>query len=183
MQKILVHICCGPCYLYPYRILNEEGFTVMGYFFNPNIHPFLEFKKRADTVKQLESQESRMGIIYDETYDLEKFLQSVAFREDSRCIYCYHMRLKQAVITARHGKFDCFSTTLLYSKFQKHEIIREIAESLAKQYHVPFLYRDFREGWKEGIERSKKLELYRQPYCGCIYSERDRYCQDKPSNS
>ncbi|MGA1823546.1 MAG: epoxyqueuosine reductase QueH [bacterium] len=179
MKKILVHICCGPCFLYPYRILREEDFSVFGHFFNPNIHPFLEFKRRLDTVKELASKEKEMRILYDERYELEKFLQAIAFREQSRCIYCYYMRLKQTVLTAKHGKFDFFSTTLLYSKFQKHDIIRDVCNSLAEKHGVPFLYRDFREGWKEGIARSRELGLYRQPYCGCIYSERDRYAAIK----
>ncbi len=84
---------------------------------------------------------------------------------------CYHERLKATVMVARKGKFDAFSSTLLYSKFQKHELIHEIGESLGKQYGVRFLYQDFREGWKQGIEESKRLGMYRQQYCGCIYSE------------
>jgi predicted adenine nucleotide alpha hydrolase (AANH) superfamily ATPase len=80
---------------------------------------------------------------------------------------------------ARHGKFDYFTTTLLHSKFQKHELIRSIGESLGKSCGVPFLYRDFREGWKQGIETSKRLNMYRQQYCGCIYSEKERFFKEE----
>ena len=89
------------------------------------------------------------------------------------------MRLKETAIIARHGKFPYFSSTLLYSKYQDHDMISQIGSSLGKRYGVKFLYRDFREGWKEGIEQSKLMNLYRQKYCGCIYSERDRYLGEK----
>ena len=97
------------------------------------------------------------------------------FREEDRCSFCYHDRLKTTATIARHGKFDYFTSTLLQSKFQQHDMIHSIGESLGKSHDVPFLYRDFREGWKEGVETSKQLNLYRQQYCGCIYSEKERY--------
>jgi hypothetical protein len=76
---------------------------------------------------------------------------------------------------ARRGGFDAYTTSLLYSRFQDHERIRETGEAVARSSGVPFLYEDFRAGWKEGIEESRRLELYRQQYCGCIYSEKERY--------
>ena len=175
MPRILVHICCAPCFIYPYKVLKQEGFSVFGLFFNPNIHPYLEFKKRLNAVRELESMEQDLKIIYHDNYDLEKFLQSVVFRENIRCNHCYNIRLEKTAIVARRGKFDNFTTTLLYSKQQKHQIICDIATSLGKKYGVPFLYKNFSEGWKEGILDSKRLNLYRQTYCGCIYSEKERY--------
>ena len=103
------------------------------------------------------------------------FLRKAAFRESQRCRICYHDRLDAAARIAKKGRFDYFSTTLLYSKFQNHDQIRTIAEAVAKSVGIPFYYRDFRDGWKRGIEVSKSLGLYRQNYCGCIYSEKDRY--------
>ena len=88
---------------------------------------------------------------------------------------CYYDRLKYTAIVAKKGNFDYFTTTLLYSKFQKHEMIKEIGESLAKEYGVNFYYEDFRQYWQEGIELSKARKMYRQQYCGCIYSEKERY--------
>ena len=88
---------------------------------------------------------------------------------------CYAERLERAASVAKSGCFDAFTTTLLVSPFQKHDLIRKIGEEAGKKYGVEFLYKDFREGFKEGVEKSKELGLYRQPYCGCIYSERDRY--------
>ncbi len=146
----------------------------MGFFYNRNIHPYQECQRRENALRTYAEQVD-LKVIYQEGYDIETFLQNVVFREEKRCLYCYHDRLRSAAIIARRGKFDYFTSTLLQSKFQKHEMIRSIGESLGKSYGVTFLYRDFREGWKEGIETSKRLGMYRQQYCGCIYSEKERY--------
>ncbi len=174
MKKVLVHICCAPCFLYPYEVLLKEGYQVRGLFYNPNIHPYTEYKKRLQTLRELEAIKG-MKIIYRDNYDLDAFLRGVTFREEKRCLFCYYMRLKETAIIARHGNFSCFTSTLLYSKYQDHEAVCRISSSLSERYGVSFLYQDFRTGWKAGIEKSKALGLYRQQYCGCIYSERDRY--------
>ena len=114
-------------------------------------------------------------ICYQEGYDLEGFLQNVVFRESERCSYCYYERLRSTALMAKRGKFDYFSTTLLYSKFQKHDKLKSIGEEIGKSVGVQIYYQDFRTGWKEGVEASKRLGLYRQQYCGCIYSEKERY--------
>lgn len=117
----------------------------------------------------------RLKIIWTEEYNLEDFLRSVAFREKDRCRYCYYARLKYTLDIARAKRFEVFTTTLLYSKFQDHEMIKTIGESLAKEYGLIFYYHDFREGWAEGREISRELMMYRQSYCGCIYSEKERF--------
>jgi len=147
---------------------------MMGFFYRHNIHPFQECMKREDTLKQY-SQSVDLKVIYQSDYKLEKFLQSIVFREKDRCRYCYYDRLKATALVAKKGKFEGFTTTLLYSKFQNHELIKQTGEAIAKKYGLKFFYHDFREGWKFGIEESKRLEMYRQQYCGCIYSEKDRY--------
>jgi predicted adenine nucleotide alpha hydrolase (AANH) superfamily ATPase len=147
---------------------------VMGFFYRHNIHPFTECLKREDTLKQY-SDSIGLKVIYQKDYKIEEFLQSIVFREKDRCRYCYYDRLKATALVAKKGKFEGFTTTLLYSKFQNHELIRQTGEALAKNYNLKFFYHDFREGWKSGIEESKSLEMYRQQYCGCIYSEKDRY--------
>jgi len=173
-MKLLLHICCAPCAIYPLRILKEEGHEVMGFFYRHNIHPYTECMKRENTLKSFADSES-LRVIYQDGYEMEQFIRNVVFRENDRCTYCYHDRLQSAAHIARHGKFDCFTSTLLYSKFQKHDTIRKIGTSVGKSIGVPFLYEDFRTGWKEGITVSKERKLYRQPYCGCIYSEKERY--------
>jgi predicted adenine nucleotide alpha hydrolase (AANH) superfamily ATPase len=176
-MKILLHTCCGPCSIYPVDVLRNEGFTVMGYFYRNNIHPYSECLKREETLASY-AEAIGLPLIVQKGYALEEFLRNTVFREKDRCLYCYHDRLLTTALMARHGKFDAFSTTLLYSRRQKHDIIRSVGESVAKESGVRFLYRDFRDGWNLGIEESKKRGMYRQPYCGCIYSEKDRFFRE-----
>jgi len=173
-MKILFHICCAPCALYPYFRMREEGLDPTGYFYNPNIHPYLEYKKRLDTVKDFAL---RVGLemYYRDGYDLDEFLAGAAGKGSSRCEPCYRMRLDAAGAAAREKGFNAFTTSLLYSKYQKHDLVRGIAEEMALKHGVEFYYEDFRLGWREGIVESKAMGLYRQAYCGCIFSERDRY--------
>jgi epoxyqueuosine reductase len=173
-MKILLHICCAPCSIYPIRALKNLNFSIMGFFYPHNIHPFTEMKCRKDTLISYANQIG-LRVIYQEGYNLEEFLRNTAFREDYRCHYCYYDRLKTAALLAKHGKFEYFTSTLLYSKFQKHDLIKSIGENLGKMVGVDFYYNDFRKGWKEGIAESKALEMYRQQYCGCIYSEKERF--------
>ncbi len=173
-MKLLLHTCCGPCSIYPVQALRSAQYEVMGFFYRNNIHPFTECLKRQETLSTYASQIGLKLIIADD-YNLEIFLQNVAFREKNRCHYCYHSRLQATAQLAKRSKFDAFSTTLLYSKFQQHDTIRDIGESIGRQIGLPFIYQDFRIGWKQGVAQSKKLGMYRQQYCGCIYSEKDRY--------
>ncbi len=173
-MKLLLHTCCAPCSVYPLKEIRSQNIDVMGFFYRHNIHPFQECKKREDSLREY-SDSIGLKVIYQDDYKIEEFLQSIAFRETDRCRYCYHDRLKATALVAKKGKFQAFSTTLLYSKFQNHELIKETGVSLAKKYGLKFFYQDFRSGWKLGIEESKRLEMYRQQYCGCIYSEKDRF--------
>ncbi|MDD9304679.1 MAG: epoxyqueuosine reductase QueH [Desulfobacter sp.] len=177
-MKLLLHACCGPCTIYPLEVLRQMDMDVMGYFYRHNIHPFTECLKREETLKEF-AQDMDLKMIWQKRYELETFLRSVAFREKNRCRYCYHARLKAAALVAKKGKFDGFTTTLLYSKFQNHKAIIEIGQALGKEYGLKFFYHDFREGWKQGIETSKQRKMYRQQYCGCIYSEKDRFFKEE----
>ena len=173
-MKILAHICCGPCAIYPLEVLRQEGHEVHGLYFNPNIHPYQEYVRRWETLASW-AQQMELPVIYEAEYDLESFFRETVFREQERCRFCYALRLKQAAHIARRGKFEAVTTTLLYSKFQRHDLVAEIGREAAARYGVEFLYRDFREGWQIGIRKSKEMGMYRQQYCGCIFSERDRY--------
>lgn len=173
-MKILLHICCAPCSIYPIKFLRTDGFEVMGFFYRHNIHPYTECIKRQEALASY-AEMIDLRVIYQEGYDLNGFLQNIVFRESERCVYCYHDRLKSTALMAKRGKFDYFSSTLLYSKFQKHEMIKSIGESIGSSVGLPFYYHDFREGWESGVEESKHLGLYRQKYCGCIYSEKERF--------
>ncbi|KJS29063.1 MAG: hypothetical protein VR64_21785 [Desulfatitalea sp. BRH_c12] len=181
-MKLLLHICCGPCSIYPVRILREQRMALMGFFYRGNIHPYTECLKRQQTLTEYAARID-LKLIVDEAYDLEAFLRKAAFREHERCRFCYYERLRTTAMFARRGKFDAFSTTLLYSKYQKHDLIRSVGESVASEVGVAFHYQDFRIGWREGVTVSKELGMYRQQYCGCIYSEKERYLGNRSIGS
>ncbi|HPT68503.1 MAG TPA: epoxyqueuosine reductase QueH [Syntrophomonas sp.] len=174
MPKLLLHICCGPCASYPVPALREEGFELMGYYYNPNIHPYTEWQKRRDSLQDYATAVN-LQVLFDEDYDPAQYFQTVSFREARRCFYCYQLRLEKAAQIARKGKFDYFTTTLLVSKYQRHDWIRELGESIGEKYEIPFLYRDFREGFRQTGINAREMDLYRQQYCGCLYSEMERY--------
>ncbi|MDI6709755.1 MAG: epoxyqueuosine reductase QueH [Bacillota bacterium] len=173
-MKTLLHICCGPCSIYPLEWLRTEGHGVQGYFFNPNIHPYTEYLKRRETLEAYAAQVD-LPLIVAKDYRLEDYFRHVAYREAERCRLCYTLRLRQAAGVARRGKFDAFTTTLLVSPFQKHDLIRAVGEAAGREFGVAFLYHDFREGFKEATQRSRDLGMYRQQYCGCLFSEYERY--------
>lgn len=173
-MKLLLHICCGPCVIYPLKRLREEGVDVTGLYYNPNIHPFREYRKRLETLVAYARQKD-LGLIFSGDYPLEGFLRATADGVEERCRTCYAMRLAETARIAREGGYDAFSTTILYSRFQKHDLVRETGETLSREWNVPFYYEDFRKGWNEGVAVSRELEMYRQPYCGCVYSEKERF--------
>lgn len=177
-KSVLLHVCCAPCSLYCIKVLQELGQDVHLFWYNPNIHPYTEYVKRFDEVKKL-AETSMLPLLAHDEYALEEFLRKAAFHEDERCISCYLMRLDETARMAAQLEIPAFTTSLLYSKFQKHELIRATGEEAARKYGVKFLYHDFREGWRYGVDTSKEMGMYRQQYCGCIYSEKDRYLPRK----
>lgn len=175
-MKLLLHICCAPCLIYPHRVLKDRGIELEGLYYNPNIHPYSEYEKRQNTLRRF-AAEAALEVFFPAEYPMEDFLRGVVFREKDRCAFCYYQRLSYAADFAKKNAFDAFSTTLLYSRFQKHDLIREIARGLSVKHGIDFYYEDFRTGWKEGVEASRAAGMYRQQYCGCIYSEKERYCR------
>lgn len=173
-MKHLLHTCCGPCLIYPLKVLQDQGLEVTGFFYNPNIHPYKEYKKRLTSLVQLAEIENIPLIVRGE-YGFNEYIRRVVFNEMQRCSICYDLRLEETVLFAKQNEFSSFSTTLLYSKFQNHQLIKEKCSYLSKYYGILFVYDDFRLGWQEGIDLSVEKNLYRQPYCGCIYSEQERY--------
>jgi epoxyqueuosine reductase len=177
-KKLLLHICCGPCTAYPLKALRGEGFSVDGYFYNPNIHPYTEFKKRQEALEAY-AKENGLKLASEVGYDMEEFLRYIVGKECDRCSYCYEMRLRKTAQAAKDSGYHAFSTTLLYSIYQKHELIVQVGDVIAEDIGVEFVYRDFREGWKEGREMTFESGMYRQKYCGCIYSEKERYMKSE----
>ncbi|MBC7326870.1 epoxyqueuosine reductase QueH [bacterium] len=170
-MKILLHTCCAPCATFVVKSLREEGFEPVLFFYNPNIHPLSEYLLREEAVK-LFAEKENLEVIYGE-YGLVQFLREVVFREGNRCTICYYLRLSRTAQYAKENGFQFFTTTLLLSPYQKQETIMELGKQLEKETGVQFLFRDFRPGYYESIRLSKELGLYRQKYCGCIYSEEE----------
>ncbi len=173
-MNLLLHTCCGPCAIYPVRVLRNDSIHVTGYYHRNNIHPLTECLRREETLRTYAAA-IELPLIVQKGYDVEGFIQNMAFRETRRCVVCYHERLTATAIVARKGGFDAFSSTLLYSRYQRHDILKSVGEEVSVAVGIDFLYRDFRDGWQEGVDESRAREMYRQPYCGCIYSEKERY--------
>jgi predicted adenine nucleotide alpha hydrolase (AANH) superfamily ATPase len=173
-KRLLLHICCGPCSITTLQMLIGEGYEVTGLFYNPNIHPLTEYVKRRDGCLAVASKLGIKVIVKDDEYRPQEWFRAVAYRENNRCFHCYAQRMERTAQIAKKGKFDFFSTTLLYSKYQRHDAIAALGRDLQSP-STQFLYHDFRVGWQEGIETSKKWDIYRQQYCGCLYSENERY--------
>ncbi len=172
-MRILVHICCAPCFTYPYKQLLKEGHEVTGFFYNPNIHPYTEYRNRKKSLEKF-VEIARLRVLYIDQYDLEAYLRGALDAKD-RCKFCYTYRLAEAAKTASLLDFDAFTTTLLISPYQKHEMLARVGETIADEYGIEFYYEDFRKGYKESRELAKSYELYMQKYCGCIFSEKQRY--------
>lgn len=173
-MKLLMHICCANCCLYPLKSLFSKNIEVKGLWFNPNIHPYTEYKNRLDALKKLQNGWD-IDIEYIDKYGLKEFIKKIVNNEDNRCTLCYYMRLDECAKIAKKMGLDGFTTTLLVSPYQKFDIIINIGKELENKYSIIFYVEDFRKGWKEGLKMSKELGLYRQKYCGCIYSEMERY--------
>ena len=176
MERLLLHTCCAPCSVYCVSSLREEGIEPVSFWFNPNIHPYQEYKARRDTLVSY-AEAIGMELLVRENYGLRGFVRAVCGDLDHRCGYCYTCRLEEtARYAAEHG-FTCFSTTLLVSPYQDHDGICRAAGHLAEQYGVPFLYRDFRPGFRRGQAEARERGLYMQKYCGCVFSEEERYAK------
>lgn len=180
-MKLLMHICCAPCSLYPLTVVRDRGIEVSGLWFNPNIHPFIEYKNRFDSVKKLKLLWG-LNIEYKDEYGLKEFLRNIVGREDNRCEYCYSVRLEETAKKAKEINADAFTTSLLVSPYQKFDAIISIGRLIQDRYGVEFYAEDFKSGFNEGRRLSRELKLYRQKYCGCIYSEIERYIKTGSRN-
>ena len=174
MEKVLVHACCAHCAAYTVQYWRQPGYEVGGFWYNPNIHPYTEHQNRLESMKSL-AKEINLPLIIEEAYDLIKYFQRVAGHETERCRHCFRLRLSRTAEIARHNGFGAFTTTLLISPHQKNDIIRETGDEIAAEYGVEFLYADLRKRYSDSRHITKPLDLYRQQYCGCVYSEWERY--------
>ena len=170
---LLVHVCCGPCLTYPAEWLGEREIEFECFFFNPNIHPYVEFQKRLATFRKYVENEGIPSVV-EEQYGLVEFLRRVVGKEQQRCEICYNWRFDAAAQKAKQAGCDAFTSTMLLSPYQDQEMMKSIAEEAATRHGVDFPYVDWRPGYRKSIQLSKAAELYRQRYCGCIYSEAER---------
>ncbi|MDD5475844.1 MAG: epoxyqueuosine reductase QueH [Syntrophales bacterium] len=177
-MKILLHICCAPCAIHPLHELRREGHQVTGFFDNPNIHPLPEYRKRLETLIDYAAQEG-LPLIQADHYEPEAYFNAIRFEGTRRCAACYRLRLKRTALTARREGFEGFTSTLFYSIYQDHGLLKEIAGECAAEKGLDFCYQDFREGWREGVSLSRRMGMYRQRYCGCLFSEKERFEQDQ----
>ncbi len=178
MAKVLLHTCCAPCANQCIDALLAEQHEVTAFWYNPNIHPFVEYRSRRNTLRDYCAS---IGLPLEENdeYALRPFVREVADDIAGRCIHCYEMRLfRTAQFASEHG-FDGFTSSLFISPYQKHELMRDVAERAAKEFGVAFYYRDFRPLFHAGQDRARELGLYMQKYCGCVFSEEERYRKPK----
>jgi hypothetical protein len=182
LSEVLIHICCAHCAAYTVEYWRKQGYETAGFWYNPNIHPYTEHRQRLESTKSLAAQID-MPLIISEGYDMPEYFRRVAGHEEERCRHCFELRLAKTAETAREKGYDAFTTTLLISPHQKHELIKEIGEKAALRQAqgergekgVEFLYADLRKCYSDSRHITKPMELHRQQYCGCLYSEWERY--------
>ena len=177
-MKVLMHSCCGPCSAYPIKALREEGHDLVGYWYNLNIHPYKEYESRLNALKEY-SKLVDLNVIYEDYYGLREFTKNVIDKLDNRCGYCYTSRIDHIAKYAKENGYDAFTSTLFISPYQKHDLLKTICEKIAKKYDIEFLYRDFRPYYREGQAMFRETGLYMQKYCGCVFSEEERYKKTK----
>ncbi len=183
-MKLLLHSCCAPCLIYPYDELTKKvGTNITVFYFNPNIHPYKEFRKRIASL-EFYSKLNNIHSSINQNYMLEYFLKEVLSRPAGidRCKICYEIRLGETARFAKENSYDAFTTTLLVSPFQNHDLLHETGKKIAEQCNLLYLSEDFRSGFKTGREKAKDLNLYLQSYCGCIFSEEERYRKSAMKN-
>lgn len=185
-KNILLHSCCAPCSSYVITFLSNY-FNITILYYNPNIYPKEEYEKRKlEQIKLINSLKTKNKLDYlDCDYDNNLYNDLIKGYENeleggSRCHICFNLRLEKTAKIAKENKFDYFSSTLTVSPHKNSKIINEIGKVLEKKHNIKWLYSDFKknEGFKQSIELSKKYNLYRQDYCGCIYSQKTKEKQE-----
>lgn len=170
-MSMLLHACCGPCAMYPVDMLLESGKELDLFWYNPNIHPEFEWNRRLENLHKC-ADHYKVNLIEGGDECMQEYWEEKTYlaEYDSRCHMCYDIRLDSVARFAAENGYDSFSTTLLVSPYQQHEVIRMTGERKAEEYGVKFEYIDFRPGFRKGQNMARDIGLYRQKYCGCIFS-------------
>ncbi len=184
MKKVLMHVCCAPCFITIQEDIEENGMLINGerekvdmtaFFYNPNIHPKAEYERRKESFIKFCNMKNVKNVICDE-YDMTGFIKDVVEQTGEnkkykiRCQYCYYRRLEKAFKYASENGYDIVSTTLTRSPFQNHDLINAVANNLSKKYNVEYVYSDYRHTYYEGQKKAREYGLYMQKYCGCVFS-------------
>lgn len=179
-MSILLHACCGPCAMYPVDYLLNEGKKLDLFWYNPNIHPQFEWNRRRENLQKC-ADHYKVNLIEGQDECMQEYWEEKTYLTDfnSRCEMCYDIRLDEAARFASENGYDAFSTTLLVSPYQQHELIVKTAKMKAELYGVRFDYYDFRPGFRQGQNMARDIGLYRQKYCGCIFSLEESEFKDK----
>ena len=173
-MKLLLHTCCAPCSIKCIEALRAEKIEPTLFWCNPNIHPYTEYRSRRDALKEY-AKSINANLLLNDEYGLRPFILAVSPDFNSRCEYCYKTRLIETAKFALNNGYEAFSTTLLISPYQNHDLIKQIAQKIADDKKIAFLYRDFRKHFRSGQQSARALGIYMQKYCGCVFSEEDRY--------
>jgi predicted adenine nucleotide alpha hydrolase (AANH) superfamily ATPase len=174
LSRLLLHVCCGPCASGAFPFWLGKTDRVTAFFFNPNIHPFLEYRRRLSGARDV-ADYADIDLVVDDSYDPEEWFASVSKGPGSRCERCISLRLDRAAQEAAALGCEAFSTTLSISPWQDHESIRAEGEKAARQHGPRFLYEDLRPLYGDSRRLSLERGIYRQKYCGCLVSECERY--------
>ena len=178
LDRIFLHICCGPCAEWPVEFLYSKNIDIQAYFYNPNIHPEIENKRRSKNAQKL-MEIKNIPLIIDEDYLEEKWKTGTWEDEKSRCRMCYQIRMMKAAQAAKENGFTSFTTSLLVSPYQNFDAIVEAGFVAGRKEDIQFLPFDFRDGYRKGQEMAKNDGLYRQKYCGCIFSLESSFFKEK----
>ncbi len=173
-MRLLLHTCCGPCASASIPVWHGRGWQVVGFFFNPNIQPLMEWRRRATGARDVAAA-TGVEMVEDAAYDPAAWFASVPFGEGPRCHGCVVQRLMRTAAEAVARDCQAFSTTLSLSPYQDHDAIRAAGEQAGRCYDVEFLYEDLRPLYGESRRLSRDWGIYRQKYCGCLISEWERY--------
>ena len=189
-MKLLLHACCAPCSIQCALALASDGIQLCLLWYNPNIHPYSEYCSRLDALRKFAGEKNLLLI-----NELNEYPQTIRdnpcnsvmpffnLEKPERCVLCYRVRLEKTVQAAAKNGYDAFSTTLLISPYQNHELLRQIGDELTLTSGPEFLYRDFRSLFRKGQSQAREAGYYMQKHCGCFLSKEERYnCGQKANN-
>jgi epoxyqueuosine reductase len=181
MRGILVDTCCGPCAIPALRTFTPPDYEAHYLFYNPNVHPYREYRRRLESFEELMTQEKLAYTVLP--YEPVEWIRAIAFREESRCELCYRLRLRKAADVAIDEGYEALATTLFSSPYQDHEMVTLLGNSICRSRGLDFVTWDGKEVYYAALAEARERGLYTQPYCGCLLSEWERYDRSRRRKS